>query len=130
MTDPIADMLTRIRNAQKAKLSEVLLPFSKIKFALAKILEEEGFITEVLEETKKFPKKMKIILKYDLEKNPVIHEIKKISKPGQRIYAGKDKLPKVLGGLGIAVVSTSRGLMTVKEAKKRKLGGEIVCQVW
>jgi len=130
MTDPIADMLTQIRNAQKVRLSEVLIPFSKIKFELAKILEKEGFIVKVLEETGKFPKKIKIILKYDLDKNPVIHEIKRVSKPGQRIYAKANKLPKVLGNLGIAIVSTSKGLMTTKEARKRKLGGEILCQVW
>lgn len=129
MTDPIADMLTRIRNAQKVKLSEVLIPFSKIKFTLAKILEREGFVAKV-SETKNFPKKIKIILKYDSEKNPVIHELKRISKPGQRIYTKASEISKVLGGLGIAIISTSRGLMTTKEAKKRKLGGEILCQIW
>jgi small subunit ribosomal protein S8 len=130
MTDPIADMLTQIRNAQKAKLSQVLLSFSEIKFVLAQILEKEGFVASVEKETKEFPKKIKIILKYDSEKNPLIHEIKKISKPGQRIYLKKEKLPRVLSGLGVAIISTSQGLMIDKEARKRKLGGEIICQVW
>lgn len=129
MTDPIADMLTRIRNAQKVKLSDVLIPYSKNKLSLAKILKDEGYINSV-EEISKFPKKIKLLLKYDSKGRGVIQEAKRISKPGQRVYAGKDKLPKVLNGLGVAIISTSKGLLPDYRAKKEKLGGEIVCYIY
>lgn len=130
MTDPIADMLTRIRNAQAANQSEVLIPASKIKAEIAKILIKEGFVKEVAEEKENNQSFIKIILKYLKTKEPVIQGLKRISKPGCKIYAKKDSLPRVLSGLGIAIISTSRGLMTDKEARKRKLGGEVICEVW
>lgn len=129
MTDPIADMLTRIRNAQKVKLSEVFIPYSKTKLSLAKILKEEGYVNSV-EEKNKFPKEIKLGLKYDLKERGVIQEAKRISKPGQRIYAGKGELPKVLNGLGIAIISTSKGLLPDYKARKENLGGEIICYVY
>jgi small subunit ribosomal protein S8 len=122
-------MLTRIRNAQRAKLSEVSILLSKEKKSLAKILEEEGYVKSIKEKNK-FPKELILGLKYDSKKRPVIQQIKKISKPGQRIYLGKNDLPQVLNGLGIAIISTSKGLMTDKQARKNNLGGEVVCSVW
>lgn len=129
-TDPIADMLTRIRNAQAVKKSEVLIPFSKLKFEIAKILKHEDYIDEVskIEETK-FPQ-IKIVLKYKEDKEPVIRTIKRVSRPGQRVYVSNNKIPKVLNSLGVAVLSTSQGLMTNKEAKRKGLGGEIICEIW
>jgi small subunit ribosomal protein S8 len=129
MTDPIADMLTRIRNAQAVKKPEVVLPFSKIKFNIAKILEKEGYLGEVKKEKANYGQ-IRIALKYDEEGQPVIRSLKRISKPGRRIYATKDKLPRVLSGMGIAIISTSQGLMTDKEARKRKVGGEVICEVY
>lgn len=129
MTDPISDMLTRIRNAQRAKLSEVLIPYSKTKLSLAKILKEEGYI-EALEEIDKFPKEIKVELKYDSKDREVIQTAKRVSKPGQRIYVKKDELPRVLNGLGIAIISTSKGLMPDYKAKKNNLGGEVVCYIY
>jgi small subunit ribosomal protein S8 len=128
MTDPISDMLTRIRNAVLAKKAEVVVPFSRIKFEIAKILENEKFIegAQSLEKENQF----KIILKYDAGSEPIIRNLKRISKPGQRVYTAKENLPKVLGGLGIAIISTSEGLMTAKEAKKRGLGGEVICEIY
>ncbi len=128
MTDPISDMLTRIRNAVLVKKEGVIVPFSRIKFEIAKILENEKFIdrVEVLEKENQF----KIVLKYTADGESVIRNLKRISKPGQRVYASKDNLPKVLGGLGIAIVSTSQGLMTAKEAKKRGVGGEVICEIY
>lgn len=130
MTDPISDMLTRIRNAQAVNKPEVFIPFSKIKFEIAKILKDEGFVKEVIQKKENAKSQIKIVLKYLKTKEPVIRGLKKISKPGCRIYAPKNKLPKVLGGLGVAIISTSRGLMTDKEARKRKLGGEVICEIW
>jgi small subunit ribosomal protein S8 len=134
MTDPIADMLTRIRNAAAVGNGEVVLPYSKIKMAIAKILEGEGWVQKCEEldggENGKSFKEMKIVLKYKKSGRPAISTIKRISKPGLRIYSGKSDLPIVLGGLGLAVVSTSQGIMTVKEAKKKKLGGEVICEVY
>jgi len=129
MIDPISDMLTRIRNAQSAKLPEVSIPMSKEKISLAKILKEEGYIHSI-KETDKFPKNIILGLKYNAENQAIIQQIKKISKPGQRIYVGSDNLPKVLNGLGIAVISTSKGLMTNKDARKNNLGGEVVCYIY
>ncbi len=130
ITDPIADMLTRIRNAQNVKKNEVLIPFSNLKFEIAKILKHENYIEDLenIEEAK-FPQ-IKITLKYDEKKQPVIRNIKRISRPGQRIYINKNKLPRVLNNLGIAIISTSQGLMTNKEAKRKNIGGEILCEIW
>ena len=128
--DPIADMLTRIRNAQAAKKREVLIPFSKLKFEIAKILKHEDFVATVeKEEGLKFPQ-LKISLKYDEQKTGVIKNIQRVSRPGKRVYVGKNKMPNVLNNLGLAIISTSLGLMTNKEAKRKGLGGEIICEIW
>ena len=129
MTDPIADMLTRIRNAQRAGHFEVEMPSSKLKFALANVLKKEGYLEEASQSKSGFRISLKIILK-KIEDYYAIQGIKRISKPGQRIYVGKDKVFRVLNGNGIAVISTSSGLMTDDEARKSGLGGEIVCEVW
>ena len=131
MSDPIADMLTRIRNGNTAKHDTVDVPTSKMKKAIADILVNEGYINgyEVIEDGIKST--MKVSLKYGKDKNEkVITGIKRISKPGLRVFAGKDELPKVLGGLGIAIISTSQGLMTDKEARKNGIGGEVIAFVW
>ncbi len=131
MSDPIADMLTRIRNANTAKRNTVDVPSSKIKVSIADILTNEGYIKgyEVIEDGVK--KTIKITLKYGADKNEkVISGIKRISKPGLRIYAPADKMPKVLNGLGIAIVSTNKGVITDKEARKLGVGGEVLAYVW
>ena len=134
MTDPIADMLTRIRNALAVKKPEVILPFSKMKLAIAEILQQSGYIVKV-EKIEKGNNgnnhdEMKIVLKYLGGKEPAITSLKRISKPGRRLYTTKDKLPVVLNNLGIAIISTSQGLMTNKEAKKKGLGGEMICEIY
>jgi small subunit ribosomal protein S8 len=130
ITDPIADMLTRIRNAQAVKKSEVIIPFSRLKFEIAKILKHENYIEnfEKVEETK-FPQ-IKINLKYDENMQPAISHISRVSKPGQRVYTSKNKMPNILNNLGIAIISTSKGLMTNKDAKKTGTGGEVICEIW
>lgn len=128
MTDPISDMLARIRNAQAVKKAELTLPYSKIKFHIAKILEAEGYVEKAEEVTSgKFPA-LHIALKYD-RKQPVIRMIRRISKPGRRVYAKSDALPRVLSDIGIAIISTPNGLMTNKEARARRLGGEVICEI-
>lgn len=129
MTDPIADMLTRIRNALARRKAEVILPFSKIKFAIAKILEKEKFFEKV-EKEKENCREMKIVLKYDEEGKSAIRSLRRISKPGRRIYSNRRDMPRVYEGLGVTVISTSRGLMIDKEARRRKLGGEVICEVY
>ena len=131
MSDPIADMLTRIRNANTAKHDTVDVPSSKMKLAIADILVEEGYIKKYdLIDEGSF-KTIRITLKYGADKNEkIITGLKRISKPGLRVYAGKDELPKVLGGLGIAIVSTNKGVMTDKEARKANVGGEVLAFVW
>lgn len=133
MTDTIADMLTRIRNAQAVGKSEIVLPMSKIKFGIAKILEQNELI-EKTELVKTVGKKsvfneLRIILKYK-NGEPVISSLKRVSKPGRRVYAGKTDLPRVLNNFGIAIISTPQGLMTNKEARKKGVGGEIICEVY
>ena len=131
MSDPIADMLTRIRNANTAKHDTVDVPASKMKESIAKILLDEGYIKsyEILEDG--IAKTIKITLKYGVDKNQkTIIGIKRISKPGLRVYAGKDELPKVLGGLGIAIISTNKGVVTDKEARAMNVGGEVIAFVW
>ena len=137
MTDPIADMLTRIRNASAVKKPEVVLPMSKIKFEIAKILKREGWIldTEVIKgEGKKNASsvfdELKLVLKYKKSGRPYISSVKRISRPGLRIYSKKDTLPRVLNNLGMAIISTPNGLMTNKEARKNGLGGEVICEVY
>ncbi len=128
MTDPIADMLTRIRNANQMRNELVTMPSSKIKVEIAKILKDEGFIADynVSEDNKKT---LNIELRY-AGKDRVISGLKRISKPGLRIYASKENLPKVLNGLGLAIISTSKGVMSDKEARKKSLGGEVIAYVW
>jgi len=129
VTDPIADMLTRIRNAVQAHHETVDIPASKEKVEIAKILKNEGFITEY-EVNGDLKKTITITLKYTKGNQKVINGVKRISKPGLRIYAQADKLPRVLNGLGIAIISTSHGLLTDKEAKAKHVGGEVVAYVW
>ena len=130
MNDPIADMLTRIRNAQVAKHDSVVLPASNAKKAIAKILLAEGYVKNVDFINDGPQGSIKITLKYVGGKQPVIAGLKKISKPGLRVYSKGEELPKVLGGLGIAIISTSRGLMTDKEARKQMIGGEVLAYIW
>jgi small subunit ribosomal protein S8 len=128
MTDPIADMLTRIRNASKVKKADILVPFSKIKWEIARILQENGFL-ESYEKIEDYYGQIKINLKYQ-DGKPMLMHLKKISKPGRRVYVKKNELPKVLNDFGIAIISTSRGLMTNIEAGKRGLGGELLCEIY
>lgn len=130
MTDPVADFLTRIRNANSVNHEKVEIPASRIKKTMAGILKEEGFIKdfEYVEDGKQGI--LRLYLKYGPNKQKVISGIKRISKPGLRVYVKKDEIPRVLGGLGIAFISTSQGIMTDKEARKRQLGGEVICYVW
>jgi len=129
MTDPITDMLNQIRNAQAVQKTEILIPLSKLKNEVASILSKEGFVGEVKKSVKGGQKALKIVLKYD-NGVPAISGSKRVSKPGQRIYERVIEMKNVHGGYGISVVSTSKGLMTNKEARKARLGGEIICQVW
>ena len=129
-TDPIADMLTRIRNANSSKFKTVDIPASNMKIAIAKTLLEEGYVKEVEEIKNETQGIIRITLKYDEKGNKVISGLKRISRPGLRIYASKDELPKVLNGLGIALISTSKGIKTDKEARQEGLGGEVLAYVW
>jgi small subunit ribosomal protein S8 len=128
MSDPISDMLTRIRNASRALLPAIELPHSRMKESLAHILKKEGYVAEVSVDGKTI-KKLKIQLKYQGKKN-VIEGLKRISKPGLRKYVGATEIPRVLGGLGVSIVSTSEGVMTGTQAKKKNLGGELLCYIW
>jgi len=130
MTDPIADMLTRIRNANIVRHENVDIPASNVKRAIARILLEEGFIKNVEELTDGSVPILRVVMKYGQNKERVISGLKRISKPGLRVYVGKDDVPKVLGGLGLAIISTSKGIMTDKEARKQGLGGEVLCYIW
>ena len=130
MNDPIADMLTRILNAQVARHDTVTIPASNMKKAIAKILLDEGYIKSVENVNDGLQGSIKITLKYLDKKQPVIVGLRRISKPGLRVYATCEELPKVLGGLGIAIVSTSRGVMTDRAARKENIGGEVLCYIW
>lgn len=132
MTDPIADMLTRIRNANTAMHDSVRMPSSKQKEALAAVLEREGYISgfNVSDDQTRPGRVLEIRMKYTPERSRTITGIRRVSKPGLRVYAKADKLPRVLGGLGVAVLSTSQGLMTDREARQRRMGGEVLCYVW
>ena len=129
-SDPIADMLTRVRNAIGARHPKVDVPASKLKTEIARILKEEGFIAnfKVAEEGAK--KTIKIYLKYASDNAPVITKIERVSRPGSRTYAGKDEIPQVQGGLGISILTTARGVMTGRTARKQGVGGEILCRIW
>lgn len=130
MTDTIADMLTRIRNASKAKHEKVDMPSSTIKAEVARILKEEGYVknVKVINDTK--PGTLRVFLKYSSGNEGVISGIERVSKPGRRVYVGKDEIPRVMNGLGIAIVSTSKGVMTDKTAREANVGGEFICKVW
>jgi small subunit ribosomal protein S8 len=132
MTDPIADMLTRIRNANTAMHDDVSMPSSKVKESLASLLKKEGYIEDfAVEDNADRPgRTLTVIMKYSPERARIISGIKRVSTPGLRVYTKSDNIPRVLGGLGVAVVSTSQGLMTDREARKRRMGGEILCFVW
>ncbi len=131
MTDPIADMLTRIRNANTSKHDTVDVPASKMKLAIADILVKEGYVAKYDLVEDGTAKNIRITLKYGKDKNEkIISGLKRISKPGLRVYAGKEELPRVLGGLGIAIISTNQGVMTDKEARKLNVGGEVLAFVW
>lgn len=130
MTDPIADMLTRIRNASMAKLQKVDIPSSNLKVSLANVLKAEGFVKnyKVIADNKQGV--LRVYLRYIDEKEPVIREIKRVSKPGSRVYVGCDDLPSVKNGLGVAILSTSKGVLTDKVAREAGIGGEVICTVW
>jgi small subunit ribosomal protein S8 len=130
MTDNIGDMLTRIRNGGKARFDKVDIPASRMKISLARIFKDEGFIKnyKVIKDNKQGI--LRVYLKYDDRNKPLIQRIERVSKPSRRVYAGREELPKVQGGLGVAVVSTSKGVMTDRQARKTGVGGEILCQVY
>jgi len=132
LTDPIADMLTRIRNANVAFHDDVVMPSSKLKVALAKILEQEGYISgSSVEDDSSYPRpRLRIAMKYTPDRKRTISGLRRVSKPGLRVYTPADQLPRVLGGMGIAILSTNQGLMTDREARQRHVGGEVLCQVW
>lgn len=132
MTDPIADMLTRVRNANSAMHDSVAMPYSKLKVSIAEILKQEGYIDNfnVVEDKSRPGKRLEITLRYSQERERTISGIRRISKPGLRVYAQRDKLPRVLGGLGVAILSTSQGLLTDRQAAKKGIGGEVLCYVW
>ena len=128
MTDPIADMLTRIRNGQKARKHAVAMPSSGAKVAVARVLKDEGYISNFSTDEEGSKSELTVELKY-FEGTPVIERVQRVSKPGLRVYRGKDELPKVLGGLGIAIVSTSAGVMSDRQAREKGVGGEVLCVV-
>jgi small subunit ribosomal protein S8 len=130
MTDPIADMLTRLRNGNTAYHDTVIMPFSNIKSHIAEILQQEGYIAGWRVEDAEVGRSLVVVLKYGNSRERSIAGIKRVSKPGLRVYAKKDNLPRVLGGLGVAIISTSSGLMTDKQAKKNRVGGEVLAYVW
>jgi small subunit ribosomal protein S8 len=130
MTDPIADMLTRIRNANKAKFEKVDIPSSKIKVSIAKILKEEGYIRNFSVVTDNKQGVLQITMKYEGKGGAVISEIKRVSKPSCRTYVDKDEIPMIRSGLGLAILSTSKGIMSDKEARRQQVGGEVICTFW
>ena len=130
VNDPISDMLTRVRNAGMARQTETTMPSTKILVAIAKILKDEGYIEDFLVVEKRPQNQLKVTLRYGPDKRHSIREIKRVSKPGLRVYAGKDAIPRVRSGLGIAVVSTPQGVMTGYEARRRGIGGEVLCTVF
>jgi small subunit ribosomal protein S8 len=130
MTDPVADMLARIRNANKAMHEQVEMPSSRIKLEIARILKEEGYIREYSVRSGEAFDTLVVELKYGRNRERVLTDLKRVSKPGRRVYARKDRLPRVLGGMGTAILSTSSGLVTSRTAQERGIGGEVVCFVW
>jgi len=130
MVDPIADTLNRIRNAQAVKLETVNIPFSKLKYEIAKILERKNFIKKTEKKGRKTKKFIELTLKYEGNQKGIISGLKRVSRPGKRVYKNFKEIKKVRQGYGIAIISTSRGLMTDSEARKQKMGGEVICEVW
>jgi small subunit ribosomal protein S8 len=130
LTDPVADMLARIRNANKALHEHVEMPTSRLKEGIARILQEEGYITDYHVRTGESFDTLVIQLKYGRSRERIITDLKRVSKPGRRVYARKDRLPRVLGGMGVAILSTSTGLITSRTAEEKGIGGEVVCFVW
>jgi len=130
MTDPIADMLTRIRNAGMARHSETSCPFSRLKLAIAKLLKDEGFLTDVRSESRDGHPVLVIGIRYDEDGLAFIDGMRRVSKPSRRVYVGKDEIPKVRAGMGVAVISTSKGIMSDRAARDASVGGEVVCEVW
>ena len=130
MTDPIADMLTRIRNAGLARHDRTEIPMSRLKEAMAKILQSEGFIADVRPSEGDGAKKLTIVLKYGRDRQSAIDGIRRVSRPGRRVYVAHDQIPRVFSGLGISILSTSRGLMSDREARRQRVGGELLCEVW
>jgi small subunit ribosomal protein S8 len=129
-TDPVADMLTRIRNASAARHEKVLVPCSRLKIRIAEVLRDEGFIKDFLVHQEGPQGAITVLLKYSADREPAISEIKRVSKPGLRRYVPTDSIPRVLNGMGIAILSTSKGVMADREARKQKVGGELICTVW
>ncbi len=130
ISDPIADMLTRIRNGLLARQKQVVMPGSKVKIAIARILRDEGYIKD-FEVTKDVPQpQLRIVLKYDRDRKPIVTGLRRISKPGRRIYVNRSEIPWVLSGLGVAIMSTPQGVMTGHRARRQGVGGEVLCYVW
>ena len=130
LSDPIADMLTRVRNAIRARHPKVDVPSSKLKVEIARILKEEGYIANFKVAEEGVKKTIKIYLKYGPENQPIISAIERVSRPGCRVYVGRQEIPRVLGGLGINILTTARGVMTGRDAHREKVGGEVLCRVW
>jgi small subunit ribosomal protein S8 len=130
LTDSIGDMLTRIRNAARIGDEAVDIPASRVKLAIANLLKDEGFVSKVESLTKRTKKVLRLTLKYGVKKKNIISSIKRISTPGKRIYVGKDRIPRIRSGFGIAILSTSKGIMTDEKARKMGIGGELICHVW
>ena len=129
-TDPIGDMLTRIRNASSARHEKVLVPRSRLKIRIAEVLKEEGFIKDFVIHQDGVQGAISILLKYSADREPAISDIKRVSKPGLRRYVPNDSIPRILNGMGIAILSTSKGVLVDREARKQKVGGELICTVW
>ena len=129
-TDPIGDMLTRIRNASSARHEKCLVPASRLKIRIAEVLREEGFIKDFVVHQDGVQGAISILLKYSADREPAISDIKRVSKPGLRRYVATDSIPRILNGMGIAILSTSKGVMVDREARKQKVGGELICTVW
>jgi small subunit ribosomal protein S8 len=130
ISDPIADMLTRIHNGILARQKQVVMPGSKVKVAVARILKEEGFIRD-FEVTKDAPQaQLRVVLKYDRDRKPIVTGLQRVSRPGRRVYVGRTEIPWVLSGLGVAIMSTPQGIMSGDRARRQKLGGEVLCYVW
>ncbi len=129
-TDPIGDMLTRIRNASSARHEKVLVPKSRLKIRIAEVLKEEGFIKDFVVHEDGTQGAITILLKYSADREPAISDIKRVSKPGLRRYVPNDSIPRILNGMGIAILSTSKGVLVDREARKQKVGGELICTVW